>query len=379
MAGRWSVLPAAPIAHRDGASVVWTGSELLVWGGASGAEDHQLHADGAAYDPESGGWRLLPASPLSPRVGQAAVWTGAEMVVWGGYERGGYTPSEPTADGAAYDPTTNRWRALPAAPLSARGDATAVWTGAEVVVLGGQPGGGGQPGEVGGSTQTYGDGAAYDPSTDRWEQIPAPVPPDGHSLTWNTAIQVAGELLAWSEWETVSSRGNPAGGVDLFAYAEQTGAWRLIPAAAGALPDAAEVLSTGRLAIVRGETYNCGECSGPWVPEATDLYDPVGNSWRRLPADPLTGGLATWTGEALFSFNPESEMTSASDPSTDVVPGDASAYDPATNGWQLLPAASSGCDDALPWSPVWTGQAVILYCTASSANAGDGLVFTTGE
>jgi hypothetical protein len=72
-------------------------------------------------------------------------------------------------------------------------------------------------------------------------------------------------------------------------------------------------------------------------------------------------------------------MTSASDPSTDVVPGDASAYDPATNGWQLLPAASSGCDDALPWSPVWTGQAVILYCTASSANAGDGLVFTTGE
>jgi N-acetylneuraminic acid mutarotase len=380
MSGRWSALPAAPTTHRDGASVVWTGSELLVWGGASGAEDHQLHADGAAYDPESGDWRLLPASPLSPRVGQAAAWTGTEMVVWGGYERGGYTPSEPTADGAAYDPTTNRWRVLPAAPLSARGDATALWTGAEVVVLGGEPGGGGQPGEVGGSPQTYGDGAAYDPSANRWQHIPAPVPPAGHPLTWNTAIQLDGELLAWSEWEINPAGGNPAGGVDLFSYSEQTGTWALIPAAAGALPDVAEALSAGKLAVVRGSPYNCGNCPGPWVPEATDLYDPAGNGWTRLPTDPLTGGLAAWTGAALFSFNPGAEMASESDPSTDVVPGDASVFDPATNGWQRLPAAPwGGCDNGLPWAPVWTGQALILYCTSSLASDRDGYVFTAGE
>ena len=43
-AGHWSTLPAAPIPPRDDASVVWTGSELLVWGGGD-------HDDGAAYDP----------------------------------------------------------------------------------------------------------------------------------------------------------------------------------------------------------------------------------------------------------------------------------------------------------------------------------------
>src|ERR1019366_8243200 len=108
MSGRWSALPAAPITHRDGASMVWTGSELLVWGGASGAEDHQLYADGAAYDPETGAWRRLPASPLSPRVGQAAGWTGKEMVIWGGYGQGGDNPSAPTGDGAGSQPVTNR-------------------------------------------------------------------------------------------------------------------------------------------------------------------------------------------------------------------------------------------------------------------------------
>jgi N-acetylneuraminic acid mutarotase len=376
-AGRWSTLPAAPINQRDGASVVWTGTELLVWGGASGAEDHLLHADGAGYDPASGIWESMPASPLSPRVGQAAVWTGSELVVWGGFVKGGANPSAPTADGAAYDPTTGRWEVLPPAPLSPRGDAIAVWTGAEVLVLGGGPGGGGQPGEVGGSDQAYGDGAAYDPSTDRWQHLPAPVAPQGHPLTWSAAVQLDGELLAWSEWEM-----QDAGGVDLFAYSEPTGAWRLVRPAAAALPDVEEVLAAGQEALVRGITYNCGGCPGPAVPEVVDLYNPVSNAWTRLPADPLTaldfGGLVSaWTGGALFSFNPEGEASSPTDPSQDVLPGDASAYDPATHAWQRLPAAPSGCDSPLPWDPVWTGRQLILYCEPSSGG-GDGFVLTAG-
>lgn len=127
--GRWSALPAAPIAPRQGASVAWTGKELIVWGGASGPHGGQLHADGAAYDPAKQTWHLLPPAPLSPRTGQAAAWTGHEMVVWGGYTRVGANASSVTGSGAAYDPATNRWQSLPSAPLSPRADALGVWSG----------------------------------------------------------------------------------------------------------------------------------------------------------------------------------------------------------------------------------------------------------
>jgi len=379
LSGQWSTLPAAPIADGDGASVVWTGNELLVWGGASGAEDRQLHADGAAYDPGSGAWRLLPASPLSPRVGQAAVWTGTEMVIWGGDQRGGANPSSATGDGAAYDPATNRWSLLPAAPLSPRADATAIWTGAEVVVLGAETS------QADGSSQNHGDGAAYDPSTNRWQHIPAPVPPSGHTLTLGTATQTDGQLLAWSEWSLTTPGGansfTTTGGADLFAYAEQTGRWRLIPNAAGALPDVEEALSTGQQAIVRGITYYCGGCPGPATPEVSDLYDPAHNHWTPLPPDPADalGGMdSAWTGAALFSFNPGASATNPSDPSQDIVPGDASAYDFGHKVWYLLPAAPSGCNDEQSSEPVWTGTAVVLYCPDSESSGGAGLVFTAG-
>jgi N-acetylneuraminic acid mutarotase len=379
LSGQWSTLPAAPISSRAGASVVWSGTELLVWGGVAGVDYREPRADGAAYGPGTGTWRLLPASPLSPRVGQAAVWTGTEMVIWGGDQRGGVNPSVATADGAAYDPATNRWSALPAAPLSPRADADAIWTGAEVVILGGQST------QADGSSRNYGDGAAYDPSTNRWQHIPAPVPPSGHTLTLSIAIQVDGELLAWAEWSIYASGDADgftiSGGADLFAYEEDMGEWRLISTPAVALPDVEEALSTGQQAIARGITYYCGGCPGPALPETTDLYDPARNSWTALPQDPLAmaGVSSAWTGEALFSFNPAAEIGGPSTPSEDIVPGDASVYDPVTNAWQLLPAAPHGCSDEQPSAPVWTGAAVVIYCPDSTAGSGRaGLVFTAG-
>jgi N-acetylneuraminic acid mutarotase len=229
------------------------------------------------------------------------------------------------------------------------------------------------------------DGAAYDPSTNRWQHIPAPIPPSGHTLTLGTAIQADGELLAWSEWSMTTTTGSHSftttGGADLFAYAEQTGRWRLIPTPAVALPDVEEALSTGQQAIVRGITYYCGGCPGPALPETTDLYDPARNSWTALPQDPVAvaGVSSAWTGEALFSFNPAAEIGGPSTPSEDIVPGDASVYDPVTNAWQLLPAAPHGCSDEQPSAPVWTGAAVVIYCPDSTAGSGRaGLVFTAG-
>jgi hypothetical protein len=139
--GRWSLLPSAPIPDRDYPVGVWTGQQLLVWGGQSGPHDLVLHNDGAAYDPARRLWRQLPPAPLTPRALAAAAWSGRELIVWGGYDHLAMDPSgvHVAGDGAAYDPVRQTWRRLPPAPLSARAGATAVWTGREVLVVGGGP------------------------------------------------------------------------------------------------------------------------------------------------------------------------------------------------------------------------------------------------
>jgi hypothetical protein len=57
--------------------------------------------------------------------------------------------------GLAYDPSTDRWSALPAAPLRGRTDAGGVWTGNQMIVWGGM--------SVGDLTTVLTDGAAYTP------------------------------------------------------------------------------------------------------------------------------------------------------------------------------------------------------------------------
>jgi hypothetical protein len=51
---------------------------MLVWGG----EDS---AGGAAYDPQSDAWTAMTTvGQPSARSGQVALWTGSELLVWGG-------------------------------------------------------------------------------------------------------------------------------------------------------------------------------------------------------------------------------------------------------------------------------------------------------
>jgi hypothetical protein len=85
---------------------------VVVWGG--GGNGQRALNDGAAYDPATDTWRPLPASPLAggpPNTGYnepgySAVWTGDEMLIWGGAASGG----------AAYNPAADQWRELSPAP-----------------------------------------------------------------------------------------------------------------------------------------------------------------------------------------------------------------------------------------------------------------------
>jgi hypothetical protein len=115
-------LMARPGAVTDGQAVVWTGSQLLEWGRCCAA-DQTLLPEGAAYDPSTDRWSPLETAG-APRLGRvlAADWSGTELLIWG-EDPGGGAPrptastsagDTPGAVGAAYDPARRTWRPLAA-------------------------------------------------------------------------------------------------------------------------------------------------------------------------------------------------------------------------------------------------------------------------
>ncbi len=127
----WRRLPPAPIGPRSDHGSVWTGTEVIVWGGLGPGG---YASDGAAYDPDTDQWRLLSPSGLEARAGASILWTGTEVIVWGGHRRVG-DRQEDLRDGAAYDPTTDTWRLLPEAPLPPAPAASAVWAGDRLIAV----------------------------------------------------------------------------------------------------------------------------------------------------------------------------------------------------------------------------------------------------
>lgn len=170
------------------AVAIWTGSTMIVWGGA----DHTGTplGSGARYEPVSDTWQpmSLNGSP-SARWNHSVVWTGQRMIIWGG------TPPV-TNTGGIYDPVQNTWLATPLSDApTARGGHVAVWTGREMIVFGGQAGGGGR----------------YDPSTNRWlpTSIAGPPAPFG---SFYEAVWTGSRMAMWGE--SVSPFGAAGGRYD---------------------------------------------------------------------------------------------------------------------------------------------------------------------
>ena len=208
---RWRTMAEGPLAGRSRGVAAWTGREMVVWSGIDPAAGHE-HDDGAAYDPAADRWRTIATSPLTGRNDPAAVWTGRELLVWGGNTVG----SGLFDDGAAYDPAADRWRPVPTPPLSARTAPAAVWSGRELLVWGGI----GLPEEGSGPLDRIierrtllapiGDGAAYDPATDRWRPL-EPVSLLGRGLP--IAVWDGQGMIIWGGLVVVSSPASASDGV----------------------------------------------------------------------------------------------------------------------------------------------------------------------
>ena len=213
----------------NGHSAVWTGREMVVWGGvtASGAAT----ATGGRYDPASDTWRAtsVTAAP-SARVGHRAVWTGSAMIVWGGADTNQYT----TNTGGRYDPIANSWSptSTSGAP-SPRSSFTAVWTGSEMVVWGGG--------------DEYQTGGRYNPALDSWvatSLVNAPTGRCQHGAVWTGT-----EMVVWGGYQNDSGDSFNDGA----RYNTGTGAWTHQYGDAGNSANGQEdlqgVTSTDRLAV----------------------------------------------------------------------------------------------------------------------------------
>jgi hypothetical protein len=353
----WSRLPDAPIAARSEYAAVWTGREMIVWGGYSWDGSFPVTAhfygDGAAYDPTTRMWKTIAASPLAPREDSVTVWTGKEMLVFGGVGPNDAPGGAGYSDGAAYDPWTNSWRKLAPTPPSL-GQLTdtgsyAVWTGKVMLVWGFSPNGDGS-----GSLAA----ATYNPATNRWETgaiAPAAAPPFGD------AFWTGKEMLVWG-----TSAGHPEG----LSYDPATRRWASLPASPLGDVSRSDMLAvwTGTFMVVGGglaSNLNNKDEDGrtkaelkpakPTLQKDAALYDPVTNSWTRLPDAPAgfegsaraTRGWDIWTGASVITIE------------DGVAGGRPLSLDLATNKWSLGPNAPvPGRQEA---HELWNGQEVLVW------------------
>ncbi|MFT3680179.1 MAG: kelch repeat-containing protein [Ferruginibacter sp.] len=155
-AGRWGNITVADTFSSGGWMYVWGGVTSMTGAGSVPVVTNT----GGVYDLITNGWIGMGASPLSARVWHAAVWTGTgnKVIIWGGSNGSGTA----LGDGAVYNPATGNWAAMAASPLAARWGHTATWTGNRMIIWGGTNG-----------TTIFNDGAAYDPVTNTWTSIAA--------------------------------------------------------------------------------------------------------------------------------------------------------------------------------------------------------------
>jgi hypothetical protein len=229
----------------------------------------------------AGDWEQLPPSPLSPRSRSVAVWTGHEVLVVGGdtfvCPAGAdcELPADPPfSDGAAFDPATGAWRSIAPAPTAFAYAGTAV-LGDDVYLL-----------VPGWATADHVTSAflRYSIAEDRWAELP--LPETGAEIQTRTLLAAGDRLLAY--------RGSDE---------------------RGELPDL--------------------------------VFDPTAALWTPLPADPLSPSYdrtMVWLGSRVYLFDHALvPQPNSAEPSITRV----ASFDPATGAWSRL--ADSDILGTYPW------------------------------
>lgn len=327
--------------NRTAPAMVWTGEEMIIWGGLGSLTNSSLKGDGARYNPVGNTWTPLATTGApTARFTYATVWTGCEMLIWGGSQQ---------PYGGRYNPETNTWSVMSnvGQPSNASSNSPAVWTGEEMIAWNG----------------FLATGGRYNPNTDSWTTVSsteAPASRSNHTMVWTGS-----EAIVWGGVTGSATYLNSGG-----RYAPDTDTWSALPeTGAPAARRAHRAVWDGENLIIWGG-FN-GEAIGNGA-----RYSPETNSWSAIPSNaalsPRASPAMVWTGTHVILWGGAFGPTGCGAEGEFCALGDGALYEPGSGLWTPLLQANA---PAPRWRPttVWTGKEIIVWGGDDNAvTLGDG-------
>jgi N-acetylneuraminic acid mutarotase len=313
---------------RDVHTAVWTGSEMIVWGGYGGPALGTLNS-GGKYNPSTDSWTATSTTNAPTRRDfHTAVWTGSEMIVWGGVTDNFI----PVNSGGRYNPSTDSWTATSTndAP-TARSRHTAVWTGSEMIVWGGE----------GDNFIRLNTGGRYNPSSNSWRATSTSNAAAARQE--HTAVWTGSEMIVWGGLGGVHSGGR---------YNPSTDSWTATSSinAPGARAFGHTAVWTGGEMIVWGGFIERGGLN------TGGRYNPTTNSWTHTSTANAPDGrllhTAVWTGSEMIVWGGEDGFGSYFNT--------GGRYNPITDSWRETSTINAALRRTVH-TAVWTGGEMIVW------------------
>jgi N-acetylneuraminic acid mutarotase len=323
---------------RSGHTAVWTGSEMIIWGGGAGL----LFNTGGRYNPSTDSWTAISISNApSARVNHTAVWSGSEMIVWGGMD----DTMNFLNTGGRYNPVTNSWTATNTtnAP-DGRSSHTAVWSGSEMIVWGGQNGG---------MPSVLNTGGRYNPVSDSWTATSTTNAPEARVL--HTAVWTGTQMIVWAGLGSMFNLNS--GG----RYNPSTDSWTatsLTNAPSGRFL-ATAVWTGDEMIVWGGADPNYLNTGGRYTP-GTDTW--VATSLTSAP-DARDSHTAVWTGNEMVVWGGVAFPTYFNT---------GGRYNPTTNGWTATSTANAP-SPRYDHTAVWISGEMVVWGGTNDTNS-----FNTG-
>jgi N-acetylneuraminic acid mutarotase len=322
---------------RSDHTAVWTGSEMIVWGGISSSGAFPFNT-GGRYNPSTDSWTATSTTNApDARLGHRAVWTGSEMIVWGGECCSCQFSCLYLNTGGRYNPSTDSWTATSTtnAP-AARSYHTAVWTGSEMIIWGGLSNG------VAVST-----GGRYDPSANTWIATSITNAPSARGD--HTAVWTGSEMIVWGGAGNNSYYGLNTGG----RYNAGTDSWiatSTTNAPAARLHHTA--VWTGSQMIVWGGSFYDGRYH---LFDTGGRYNPSTDSWTATSITNAPSArdspTAVWTGSEMIVWGGFNISTSFNT---------GGRYNPSSDSWTVTSTTNAPAGRGQP-TAVWTGSQMIVW------------------
>jgi N-acetylneuraminic acid mutarotase len=314
----------------DGRTVhtaVWTGNEMIVWGGYDG---NNAVNTGGRYDPATDSWTATSTiNAPDARYAHTAVWTGTNMIVWGG--TGNISTFLNT--GGRYDPSTDSWTATSTtnAP-DARYFHTAVWADSEMIVWGGI-----------GSVMDVNTGGRYNPDTNSWTAtslVNAPEARDGHTAVWT-----GGEMIVWGGNDLLGNIFNTGG-----KYNPSSDSWT-----ATSITNAPEARTVHTAVWTASEMIVWGGADDDSNFNTGGRYDPSTDSWTATSTtnapDARGQHTAIWTDSEMIVWGGGDDITFFNS---------GGRYDPATDSWTVTSTINAP-EARIYHTAIWTDCKMIAW------------------